>query len=345
MNDMIVKGLAFEGRGLTAVTMAGRPMVMALEFGAVLQYSDGGRGLVSRIGGEWSAEFKADVHYVKVEGQPLADLKELITSGVISGISLGTRARSLILLTEAGVNLVLLKTEKPEGIRLRAYLAETIMPALARGEGIPARGEAEPPKYRNPENVRALREQRLLSQMQVKVIENEAARALARGLAPAVVDAWRTTQLEKATGIPMHRLLPVEVERWYSLGEVAAALGLPHATAGHVVSRVPGFEPRRNIDGMMRGIMNHAPGQERSVTTYEYTAAAIEKIRPFAAAYLQERATIAEQKAARQRMREARAEQVAQKERERAEKRARKAAKPTAPEQPGLGLVDGRAAG
>lgn len=339
MTQMIVKGLAFEGRGLTAVTMAGRPMVIAKELGAVLEYGDDGRGLVDLLGGEWAREFSADAHVRKVEGQDLADLKQLIGSDPISPI--GARARSLILLTEAGVNLVLLKTEKPEGIRLRAYLAETIMPALARGEGIPARGESESPKYRNPENVRALREQRLLSQMQVKVIENEAARALARGLDRNAVDAWRTTQLEKVTGIPMSRLLPVEVERWYSLAEVAAALGVPHASAGHVVSLVPDFDPRRNIDGMMRGIMNHAPGQERSVTTYEYTAAAIEKIRPFAVAYLKDRAAAAEQKAARQKAREARAAERAQKDKERAEKRAQKAARPVTVSAPAQQSLDG----
>ena len=331
----------FEGTQLKVIDIRGRPAWIATEVGRALGYENDGARLGGLITNEWSADFKVGTDFEILQDQELRDLKDLLrltTKSVVSSEPpIGARARACMVLYESGVDGVALRTTQPVGVRLRRWLRDEVLPKLRRGEGIPARGEeASQPRPKATADVRAAREQRLLSQMQVKVIENEAARALARGLDRAAVDAWRTTELEKATGIPMSRLLPVEVEQWYTLSEVAAALGVPYKSAGTIVSLVSDFKPRRNIDGMLRMVMNHAKGQERSTPTCQYTAAAIKKIRPFAEGYRNEQAKKAEAKAA---LEAERAEKAAARATARAGK-APKATTPTQPEQGQLGFDD-----
>lgn len=142
----------FDGHGVTFYVWRGRPCVIAVALGDVLGYADGGRKLVDRIRDDWPEDFIAGEDYDVLSGDDLRAFKRVAFDGgpiapggrrltPESGVS---RARHLMLLYESGVDAVCLKTEKPEGRRLRLYLRREVLPKLRRGEAVLPGAEPAP---------------------------------------------------------------------------------------------------------------------------------------------------------------------------------------------------------
>jgi prophage antirepressor-like protein len=125
----------FEGKALTFVTFRGEPVVVARELANALGYADPSR-LGDLIRREWSGDFQEGEDFRLLEGEELAEFKRLTPSGGVSSVD--SRAPSLLILTESGLYLVALRTEKALGVKLRRFLATVVLPKLARGEGVPA---------------------------------------------------------------------------------------------------------------------------------------------------------------------------------------------------------------
>lgn len=132
--------LSFEGRPLTTITLGGVAGWPAHEIGELLGYAHGGRRLVNAITGEWAAEFIENHDYVVITGKELAAVKAAV-NGTREAVS--PYANKVIMLLEPGLDLVLLKTSKEIGRRLRRFLVDEVLPRLRRGEGIPAPGTAK----------------------------------------------------------------------------------------------------------------------------------------------------------------------------------------------------------
>lgn len=129
----------FEGVTLTRVEVRGRPAYIAREIGEAIGYAHGGKRFATRIRETWAAEMQDGRDYAVLNGEALATFKRLVgTNSVPSKTNQG-----LLILFERGLHLALLKTTKPAGERLRAYLAESIMPGLARGQAV-RDGDAQP---------------------------------------------------------------------------------------------------------------------------------------------------------------------------------------------------------
>ena len=123
----------FEGKSLTFHVFRDKICVIAAELGAALGYAE--KGLTKRILDEWKDEFIEGRDYDVFEGQDLKAFKRLVPHRGTSGVA--SRARSVLVLYESGVDLVALKTEKELGKRLRRLLADEVLPKLRRGENIP----------------------------------------------------------------------------------------------------------------------------------------------------------------------------------------------------------------
>lgn len=119
----------FDDRPLNVLSVDGRPAWIARELGEALGYHHGGKHLVNRIREEWASEFIPGHDYAFVSGADLAQLKGLAEPDVID-----PRTASLLLLFEPGLHLVLTKTSKPIGRRLRRFLVDEVLPRLVRGE-------------------------------------------------------------------------------------------------------------------------------------------------------------------------------------------------------------------
>jgi prophage antirepressor-like protein len=121
--------LPFEGEPLTTLTWDGKPAWVAREIGRRLGYAGNGKRLVTRIGREWAAEFIEGKDYVLLSGDELAAFKAAVGLGTPE---VPSRAGGLLLLLEPGLHLVLTKTNKPIGVRLRRFLVDEVLPQLVR---------------------------------------------------------------------------------------------------------------------------------------------------------------------------------------------------------------------
>lgn len=130
----------FEDHPITFVTFRGQPVVVARELGAALGYADPAL-LTRKIRSDWSDDFTAGEDYRMLDGADLLafkaewpDMSDSDTSA-----SLAQTRRSLLILTESGLWMVAQKTEKSLGVKLRRFLADHVLPKLARGEAIGAK--------------------------------------------------------------------------------------------------------------------------------------------------------------------------------------------------------------
>lgn len=112
---------AFDDARLSVIEVSGRPVLLVPEVEAALGYPV--KGLSTQLA-EWADELIPDIDRIDATGDLLAALK---SAGLV-----GHRASSVGLLTESGVNLVLMKTNKPAGKRLRRLLATEILPQLRK---------------------------------------------------------------------------------------------------------------------------------------------------------------------------------------------------------------------
>jgi len=109
-----------------------RPAWVAREIGRRLGYASHGKRLVSRIRREWASEFIEGTDYVVLAGEALAALKAAVDPEVSA---VPRRASGLMLLTESGLHLVLTKTNKLVGVRLRRFLVHEVLPQVMRAGG------------------------------------------------------------------------------------------------------------------------------------------------------------------------------------------------------------------
>jgi hypothetical protein len=143
----------YEGEGgdrLTFYPFRGRMCVVALEVDPVLGYAPG--SIADLIAGEWAGEFKAGEHFEILRGKDLRDFKA--AAHATGAAPVASKTSQVTVLTEAGVDRVCLLTKKPAGIRLRAYLADKVLPKLRRGEAV-VPTSADPPPVFAPVEARA----------------------------------------------------------------------------------------------------------------------------------------------------------------------------------------------
>ena len=132
--------LRFEGKPLLTLNWEGKPCWVARHIAACIGYGQAGKRLPNKILHEWADEFLPGNDYVLLEGAALEVLHELVAEAGLPTAGLGRG--SLLLLFESGLHLVLAKTSQPIGRRLRRFLADQVLPQLARtGAYQPERAE------------------------------------------------------------------------------------------------------------------------------------------------------------------------------------------------------------
>jgi hypothetical protein len=260
----------FEGEPLPFFTYNGQLATVLRQLGRRFGYARDGERLVTNVMEEWASEFQEGKHWVRVEGDDLAALKALDglpTSGV------GSRAPQVVLLLEPGIHLVLLKTQKPIGIRLRAFLAEEVMPALLRtGKYAPEAPATaihlalvvvpplDPPA--SPPDLREARERRLAAQhdLRTRRVQSAELRDTARKvrtaglISEALWLAFEVAATEIVLGQELPDLRPAVNERWYTVRQIAAIAGV-HPGAVGAALRVLGL---REAPGLSRQVLGRA---------------------------------------------------------------------------------------
>ena len=269
----------FEGRTLSVVSYQGRPAWIAREVGAAIGYARGGKRLVSEITREWADEFIEGHDFVLVDGEDLAALKALPGLGPDS---VPSRAPGLLLLFEPGLHLVLTRTNKPIGKRLRRFLVDEVMPCLARLDHA-ALGARTLALVVTPVPDRMLlRELRLACRVDLddRRFRHGALRqvlAVLRALGRLDDDAlarWETYAAEIALARPLQDLLGVP-PRWCSPTEIAARLGVSPQRVGRAVTQL-GL--RADLPGLARSVEQPVPGLDRLAVCWLYSPEAVRRV-------------------------------------------------------------------
>ncbi|MCA9571881.1 MAG: hypothetical protein KC656_28785 [Myxococcales bacterium] len=136
----------FEGRRLHTVDFGGHPAWVAREIGAIAGYAARGQRLVKKILGPWRDELVEGVDYLFMAGKP---------DGMESHLDVGAAP---LVLFRSGVDVVLGKTCKPIGKRLRKFIVTEVVPAW---EPAPAAASPTPLRPGESTDPSVLRETRL----------------------------------------------------------------------------------------------------------------------------------------------------------------------------------------
>lgn len=271
----------FEGTALTTITYRGRPAWIAREVGAAIGYSHGGKRLPNKVAGDWAAEFIDGHDYVMLEGDDLATFKAAVGEGTGSVPSKTNRA--VLLLFEPGLHLVLAKTNKPVGVRLRRFIVDQVLPQIVRdGQYSPARavvdGEIVEREALDP---RAERERRLARRLElddrkfkVRTLQQTIA-GIEDQLSTEAVTSLRVVACEIALQRDLSEIKPTVGDGWTSPSDIAKRLGVSANRVGRTISKL-GL--RGDIPGMTKAIMNKARHSDRNVVSYLYSPAAVARI-------------------------------------------------------------------
>ena len=286
MSEVTALTLPFEGEPLTTLTWKDRPVWVGREIGRRLGYARSGKRLVTRIRREWADEFIEGTDYVLLTGAELAALKATLPPGTqeVPG-----RTSALLLLLEPGLHLVLTKTDKPIGRRLRRFLVDEVLPQIVRTGSYSGRppvvdGGLVVVSVHTPAlpSLAERRETRLALQADVrdrwvdlcdrKLKVATLHRAIDRfqtdvELPRDVVSALEVTAAEIALGADLSSIKP-EAERWVSPTEIGKRWGVSAQKVGRVISSI-GI---RGDERYSKRIVNKARGHDRIVFTFVYNA-------------------------------------------------------------------------
>lgn len=130
-NELTTHESLFEGRPITTIIYKGRPCWIARDVGQWLGYSSPGR-FAQKMSGEWSDEFIPHEDYEVLRGSELKDFKAFLAN-TTETVVLATQG--IVILFESGLDLALLKTNKPKGKQLRRLLKTEVLPQLRRAGG------------------------------------------------------------------------------------------------------------------------------------------------------------------------------------------------------------------
>jgi len=156
LNSVDVACYDFRGHPVRRLTFRDELAFVAREVGAALGYEEAGKRFASKVTGDWSNELKEGVHWHRVKGEELRRLKAALRLGAgpvptrlgAAPVPSGTppagldaapvpsdalaRVPEVILLTEQGLNLALMRSGQPIAAEFRNWLASEVVPAIAR---------------------------------------------------------------------------------------------------------------------------------------------------------------------------------------------------------------------
>jgi prophage antirepressor-like protein len=289
MKNSIVK-FEFEGKPLTVVEYKGRPAFIAKEVGERLGYADNGGKITTHISGDWKESFQEGKHFIVVRGAELSDLKKIfydtLKYGVAENVQKMEKTTQLMLLFEAGIHKVTLKSNKPEAERLQDFIVDHVMPQLVRdGQFSPDRhvdekgqmhGTKESPDLQH----RLLREDRLNRKMKAEGLKRLIGimNKYPKHFAEESIITFEVKTAEVLTGESYPQLLPEITDEWKSPSQIGELFMRSANAIGRIISTL-GI---RGNPEYSKKICNKSTSSNREVESYMYNAKALIMIREMA---------------------------------------------------------------
>ena len=217
---------------VTPITFNGGVYFVAKDIGAALGYANDGSKLTKKITSDWAGEFIEGTDYAMLRGKNLREFNALRFEGTES---VPSNSRSLLVLTESGVNMACMKTNKPIGVALRRWLADVVLPALRRGDAETLTRATEPLSEKG--RIAIDRERRLTAKLALDAQRFEAQQAKAKAAAlaalatddtltldPAARQALKVRAAQFIVGEDLGHLAVASDERLYTATQVAKML-------------------------------------------------------------------------------------------------------------------------
>lgn len=243
---------------ITTVHFEGKPYWIAQEIGEAIGYSKPSN-FTSSITRRWSELIEGE-DYIILRHEKMNDFRK------IHGVSEELKVTpNLLLLSESGVNLALIKTRKPLGVKLRRWLADEVVPQLTRT------GQYTPPTIPPPPQPKTADEKvAFLSPLLARL-----------DLDPKIDQTVKTLLAiqiaELGTGIDLSYCVPVlpPEEGWVTPTAIAANKNVPVHSVGRAIQDL-GF---RNCVVHSRPYIHVAKGKNgEHVTCYLYSPHAVRMI-------------------------------------------------------------------
>lgn len=122
--------LNFQGFEIIELFFQGRKGWSLSHVGKALGYAP--RVLSNLINQEWRNQFKISYHYDIVHGNELKAFRKALRAANRENL-LPSKSSVFTMIYEQGLDLVLLKSHKPPGRALRAFLVDRVMPSIRSG--------------------------------------------------------------------------------------------------------------------------------------------------------------------------------------------------------------------
>lgn len=259
-----VAGLVTRSFGSTPIvefSFNGRQCWLLSSIEKAMEYAEG--SLARLLREEWSSEFRAGHHFDVVQGGDLRVLKRaLAESGSVSANS-----KAVTVLYAEGVDLAVLKTEKPIGRAVRAFLVDNVMQPLRETGRVDLR---EP----TPAEALRIRElevrEREIALRQAELLGSTLGRLRDLKMLSAENEvAWSLTVAEMGTGRSLIELRPpAKTVAWVTPTEIANRVGLSAQAIGKIIAA---RGVRESMPSEWESYTTVAPGESRVVHCYRYT--------------------------------------------------------------------------
>ncbi|WP_437606283.1 BRO family protein [Sorangium sp. So ce834] len=267
-------GYTFHGHVVRSVSVRGQRCRVARDCGAALDYEEGGKRFVRDLTTDWKHIIREGVHWYRLKGEELRDAKAQLEAGADPALASDGEdlrfASELIVITDVGLNLALLKSGKPRAVEFQLWLAGDVVPEIARtGKYDPTAQPAAPAMPPSDD----LRRAELVA---------EALRGMGEHIAADQKDVIRAHVVALCTGLDPRRLLPVQEQRWKRPDEIAAELGVTRYEVSRALTALKLREKERSdMHRVVRDLKSHGHG---TVDCLEYCEAAVAEIREWIAA-------------------------------------------------------------
>lgn len=259
-----VTGLVTRSFGSTPIvefSFNGRQCWLLSSIEKAMEYAEGVLGGLMRD--EWSSEFRVGHHFDVVQGAGLRELKRSLTgSNLVSANS-----KAVTVLYTEGVDLAVLKTEKPIGRAVRAFLVDNVMQPLRETGRVDLR---EP----TPAEALRIRElearEREIALRQAELLGSTLGRLRDLKMLSAENEvAWSLTVAEMGTGRSLIDLRPpAKTVAWVTPTEIANRVGLSAQAIGKIIAAIG---VRESMPGEWESYTTVAPGESRVVHCFRYT--------------------------------------------------------------------------
>lgn len=284
MNDLVRLQDTFRHKPLTTLNIHGRDGWIARQVGEAIGYAQRGKRFATKITGDWANEFIQGRDYDLITGKELEAFKALFFKG--TGSVPLTSPRGMLVLYESGLNLALVKTRKPLGVELRRFLADEVMPQLARtGSYTPEVTASEPVEELEGQRERRLQVQADTARRRVELMERQAKADAIRDtvrqlhelgqIDAATVAAYEVRAAELITGADLTPLRPAGPGNWLTPKQIGWKLGTTAYTIGRVITEL-GL--REDVPGLARSYPYWLPHRDEPVRCFAYSPEAVRRI-------------------------------------------------------------------